>query len=151
MGLYVHNRTQTGAETRFGVRGSMMRFPPCREGAGQEGELSARPPGGDAAPRAGAALPPLAVPPGSTAMPPGMAPGMAPLVSVRPLRTGTLFPECPQSSVGLLLLPSKTFRFEAVLLLTYLAAGKIRPACLSHPPQQEKIEKKYLINNIKEA
>lgn len=40
-----------------------MRFPPCWEGAGQEGELSPQPPAGDAAPRAGgggAAAPPPA-------------------------------------------------------------------------------------------
>lgn len=34
-----------------------MRFPPRWEGAGQEGELSPQPPGGDAAPRAGPAGP----------------------------------------------------------------------------------------------
>lgn len=117
-----------------------MRFPPCWEGAGQEGELSPQPPAGDGMPLLGpGAAGPRPLLPLHSSFP--AAPGMAPLVPVLPLKAGTLFPECPQSAVLLLLLPSKTFRFEAVVLLTYLAAGKIRPACLSRPPQQQENRK----------
>lgn len=85
-----------------------MRFPPRWEGAGQEGELSPQPPGGDAAPRAGPAGPrPLRLPPPPPPAGQHRAPGMVPLVPVLPLKTGTLFPEWPQSTARLLLLPSK--------------------------------------------
>lgn len=125
--LYVHERTQTCAPERFGTRGSTLRFPPCRGGEKQEGELSPQPrqPG----PRRAGMIPRAGGRGARSAAPAVITPVWA-------LKTVTSFPVRPPSAVCLMPSPFKTSPFAAVEPADTFTSWEVRPPGSSCPLRQ---------------